>query len=57
MAEIVDFIDELPYVHHISSLKIFKNTIEQFDEVAPTTDIHILTSASEHVINAVEYAD
>jgi len=57
VAEIVDFIDELPYVHHISSLKIFKNEIQQFDEVAPTTEIHILTSASEHVINVVEYAD
>lgn len=57
VAEIVDFIDELPYVHHISGLKILKNDIQQFDEVAPTSEIHILTSASEHVINVVEYAD
>ena len=57
MAELIDFIDELPYVHHISSLKIYKNDIEQFDEIAPTTEIHLLTSAPEHVINVVEYAD
>lgn len=57
VAELVDFIDELPYIHHISSLKIYKNDIEQFDEVAPSTEIHLLTSAPEHVINVVEYAD
>jgi hypothetical protein len=57
VAEIVDFIDELSYIHHISSLKIFKNDIEQFDEVAPSTEIHLLTSAPEHVTNLVEYAD
>ena len=57
MAELIDFIDELPYINHISSLKIFKNDIEQFDEVAPSTEIHLLTSAAEHVINVVEYAD
>lgn len=57
MAELIDFIDELTYIHHISSLKIYKNDIEQFDEIAPTTEIHLLTSAPEHVINVVEYAD
>jgi hypothetical protein len=57
IAELIDFIDELPYIHHIISLKIYKNDIEQFDEIAPTTEIHLLTSAPEHVINVVEYAD
>lgn len=57
VAAIVDFIDELPYIHHIRQLKIFKNEIEQFDEVIPTTEIHLLTSASKHTVKLVEYAD
>ena len=57
VAAIVDFIDELPYIHHIQQFKIFKNEIEQFDEVLPTTEIHLLTSASTHPVKLVEYAD
>ena len=57
MATIVDFIDELPYIHHIQQLRIYKNGIEQFDEVVPTSEIHLLTSAFEHTVNVVEYAD
>jgi hypothetical protein len=57
VAAIVDFIDELPYIHHIKQFKIFKNEIEQFDEVLPTTEIHLLTSASTHTVKLVEYAD
>jgi hypothetical protein len=57
VAAIVDFIDELSYIHHITQLKIFKNGIEQFDEVTPTTEIHLLTSASAHTVKLVEYAD
>lgn len=57
VAAIVDFIDELPYMHHITQLKIFKNGVEQFDEVIPTTEIHLLTSASTHTVKLVEYAD
>ena len=39
------------------ALGLYKNDVEQFDEIAPTTEIHLLTSAPEHVINVVEYAD
>jgi hypothetical protein len=56
VATLVDFIDELPYIHHIRQFKIFKNGIEQFDKVVPSTEIHLLTSASSHKPNLVEYA-
>ena len=57
VAELIDFIDELPYIHHIIGLKMLKNDVEQFDEIAPTTEIHLLTSAPEHTPNLIEYAD
>lgn len=47
---LVDFIDELPYVHHITSLRMFKNSIEVFDEIKASSEIHFLTSALEHSI-------
>ena len=47
---LVDFIDELPYVHHITSLRMFKNSIEIFDEIKTSSEIHFLTSALEHSI-------
>lgn len=55
MANIVDYIDELHYVHHIRKLKLYKNDLEQFDEIVPTSEIHLLTSAFEHTVNVVEY--
>jgi hypothetical protein len=54
---LVDYIDELPYVHHITLLKIFKNSIELFDEITSTTEIHFLTSAIEHTVTVFEYAN
>lgn len=57
MATIVDFIDELSYIHHIKSLKIYKNDLEQFDEINTTSEIHLLTTAAEHTINVVEYGN
>lgn len=54
---LVDFIDELPYVHHITQLRIFKNNIELFDEINSSTEIHLLTSAPEHTITVFEYAN
>lgn len=57
MATIVDFIDELSYIHHIKSLKIYKNDQEQFDEINTTSEIHLLTTAAEHTINVFEYGN
>ncbi|HTO14884.1 MAG TPA: hypothetical protein VLZ83_03900 [Edaphocola sp.] len=55
MASIVDYIDELEYIHHIKGLKIYKNDFEQFDEIIPTSEIHLLTSGYEHTVNIIEY--
>jgi len=54
-ATLIDFIDELPYVHHIRSLRIFKNESEVFDEIVSSSPIHLLTSAVEHTITALSY--
>lgn len=55
MANIVNYIDELAYVHHIKGLKLYKNDLEQFDEIIPTSEIHLLTSAFEHTVKVVKY--
>lgn len=55
LSTVVDFIDELEYVHHIKDLKWFKNDLVQFDEIVPTSEIHLLTSAFEHTVNVVDY--
>ncbi len=57
VSTLVDYIDELPYVHHILELRIFKNTIEVIDEINATSEIHFLTSAPDHTIRLLEYAD
>ncbi|MBX3257544.1 MAG: hypothetical protein KF862_25685 [Chitinophagaceae bacterium] len=49
-ATLADFIDELPYVHHIKRLKLLKNNLEVNDEIDASTEIHFLTSAPEHTI-------
>ncbi len=56
-ATLVDYIDELPYIHHIRSLKIFKNGIEVFDEIMASSVIHILTSATDHSVTVVEFSN
>lgn len=55
MANLVNYIDELHYVHHIKELKLYKNELKQVDEIVPTSEIHLLTSAFEHTVNVVEY--
>ncbi|MES2796717.1 MAG: hypothetical protein V4683_12165 [Bacteroidota bacterium] len=54
-ATLVDFIDELAYVHHVKSLKILKNEVEVFDEMVASSEIHFLTSAIEHTVTVCEY--
>jgi len=54
-ATLVDYIDELPYVHHIKSLKLLKNNLEVKDEIDASTAIHFLTSSPEHTITVHPY--
>ncbi len=54
---LVDYLDELPYVHHIVSLKVFKNEIEQYDQVSGSSELHLLTSAAGHELTTKLYAD
>ncbi len=54
-ATLVDFIDELPYVHHIKNLKLKKNNLEVKDEIDASTAIHFLTSSAEHTITVHPY--
>jgi hypothetical protein len=56
LATLVDYIDELPYVHHIKTMKILKNGLEVFDEIEATTPIHILTSAGDHLVTVIQFA-
>lgn len=52
---LIDFIDELSYVHHIKSMRILKNNVEANDEINVSSPIHILTSSTEHNITALLY--
>ncbi|NII27607.1 hypothetical protein HB364_21170 [Pseudoflavitalea sp. X16] len=54
-ATLIDFIDELPYVHHIKTMKILRNGLEVFDEIESSSAIHLLTSANEHTITVLPY--
>jgi 5'(3')-deoxyribonucleotidase len=55
VATLLDFIDELPYVHHIRLLKVFRNDTEVFDEITSSTEIHLLTTANDHNITVLQY--
>lgn len=54
-ATLIDFIDELPYVHHIKTMKIFRNGLEVSDAIESSSAIHLLTSANEHTITVLPY--
>lgn len=54
-ATLVDFIDELPYVHYIRKLKLLKNGLEVNDEIASSSAIHFLTSATGHTLTVHAY--
>jgi hypothetical protein len=57
VATLVDYIDELSYVHHIVQLKIFKNELEIKDLIASTSPMHLITTIAEHSLTVKEYAD
>ncbi|OLY94237.1 hypothetical protein SAMN05444008_105191 [Cnuella takakiae] len=50
LATLVDYIDELPYVHHIKGLRVFRNGQEVADEILTSSQIHLLTTAAEHTL-------
>ncbi len=54
---LADYLDELPYVHHIVSMKVFKNEVEQYDQVSSSSELHLLTSATDHKLSLKLYAD
>ncbi len=55
-ASLVDYIDELPYVHHIRELKVYKNGILQNQQIPLSSEAHLFTSATSHKIKAELYA-
>jgi hypothetical protein len=57
LATLVDYIDELSYVHHIKVLTVLKNGIEVQNEIVASTPIHLITTAPDHAITVFEYAD
>jgi hypothetical protein len=56
VATLVDYIDELSYVHHIVQLKIYKNDLEIKDLITSTSPIHLITTTAEHSLIIKEYA-
>ncbi|MBP6624033.1 MAG: hypothetical protein KA198_02610 [Chitinophagaceae bacterium] len=57
LASIVDYIDELSYVHHIRDLKVSKNGVPQSQSISLTSEVHLFTSAAMHPIKAELYVD
>ncbi len=57
LATLVDFIDELSYVHHIRSLKIFKNDLEIQNEITASTALHLLSTVAEHSLIVKTYVN
>ncbi len=49
-ATLVDHIDELHFVHHILSMKIYRNGLEVSDVLRPSTPVHLLASSLDHNI-------
>ncbi len=56
-ATLIDYIDELEYVHHIVNMSMFRNNLAVYDMIKPSSAIHLLTSAEQHIVNVCEYED